>query len=119
MSLRKHLEDNRIDFIKDDNKFIEAEYNAVFTYCVNCMYNISKEDMKEIESRGLSGAYIERKNYYIRDLWEDFGEVPMNPDTEEIEESWLDFTAGTHREEIWHWFEEQFDISIAKDLMGQ
>lgn len=43
----------------------------------------------------------------------------MNPDTEKIEEPWLDFPAGTHREEIWHWFEEQFDISVAEDLMGQ
>lgn len=28
------------------------------------------------------------------------------------------FPTGTNREEIWHWFEEQFNISVAKDLMG-
>ena len=28
-----------------------------------------------------------------------------------------DFPIGTHREEIWYWFEERFNISVAKDLM--
>lgn len=118
MSLRKYLKDKKIDQIKNVQEFIEAEYNAVFTYCKLCMYKISVDDTREIESRGLSGAYIERKNYYVHDLWEDFGEISLNPDTEEIEESWLNFPAGTHRNEILRWFEEQFDISIAEDLIG-
>lgn len=53
-----------------------------------------------------------------KELWNRFGEVPMNPDTEEIELEWRYFPAGTHREKIWHWFEETFDVSIAEDLMG-
>lgn len=42
----------------------------------------------------------------------------MNPETEEIEEPWRHFLPETHREDIWYWFEEQFDISVA-ELMGQ
>lgn len=53
-----------------------------------------------------------------KELWECFGNVPMNPETEEIEEEWNGFSVGTHREEIWHWFEETFDISVAIDLMN-
>lgn len=53
-----------------------------------------------------------------KDLWEEFGDVPMAPETECIEEPWRDFPAGTHREEVWHWFEETFDVSVAEDLMG-
>ena len=53
----------------------------------------------------------------IKALWEDFCNVPMNPETEEIEFDWNDFPVGTHREEIWHWFEETFHISIEEDLM--
>ena len=41
----------------------------------------------------------------------------MNPETEEIEEPWKHFLPGTHREDIWHWFEERFNISVAEDLM--
>lgn len=56
---------------------------------------------------------------YVHELWEEFGDVPMNPETEEIEEEWNGFPPGTHREEIWHWFEESFCLSVAEDLMGQ
>lgn len=54
----------------------------------------------------------------VQELWKEFGEIPMNPETEEIESGWNGFPVGTHREEIWHWFEETFDVSVAEDLMG-
>lgn len=54
----------------------------------------------------------------VKDLWQEFGDVPMDPITECIEEAWGSFPAGTHREEVWHWFEDTFHISVAKDLMG-
>lgn len=54
---------------------------------------------------------------FIRNLWEEFGNIPMDPETENLEEGWLLFPKGTHRETIWDWFEEKFDISVAKDLM--
>ena len=53
----------------------------------------------------------------INNLWSDFGNVPMDPETERIEQEWHRFKPGTHREEIWHWFEKTFEISVAKDLM--
>lgn len=53
---------------------------------------------------------------HIRKLWYEFGNIPMNPETEEIEEEWNGFPMGTHREEIWNWFEEYFGISVV-DLM--
>lgn len=49
----------------------------------------------------------------VKELWEEFGNVPMNPETEEVEEQWRQFPAGTHREEIWQWFEDSYDISVA------
>ena len=57
-------------------------------------------------------------DFKIKNLWSEFGSVPINPDTEEIEEVWNGFPIGTHREEIWQWFEETFNISIA-ELMYQ
>lgn len=52
----------------------------------------------------------------LEELWAEFGDVPMNPETECIELDWLHFPAGTNREEIWHWFEDTFDCRVA-DLM--
>ena len=51
-----------------------------------------------------------------KELWEEFGDVPMNPETECIDVEWRDFPAGTHREEIWHWFEDTFHVAVY-DLM--
>ena len=55
----------------------------------------------------------------IRRLWEEFGDIPMDPETECIEQSWHGFPSETHREKIWHWFEETFQISVTEDLMYQ
>lgn len=50
------------------------------------------------------------------ELWAEFGNLPMNPETECIEVQFAGFPRGTHREEIWHWFEETFNVSV-HDLM--
>lgn len=54
---------------------------------------------------------------HIVALWEEFGEIPMDPCLEITEKYWHGFPAGTHRETIWHWFEDYFKISVAEDLM--
>lgn len=55
---------------------------------------------------------------YIADLWEEFGDALMDPHTECMEEDWHQFPAGTHREDIWHWFESYFGVSVAENMMG-
>lgn len=49
-------------------------------------------------------------------LWEYFGDIPIN-EQEEIDDVFLHFPKGTPREDIWHWFEEEFDLSVAEDLI--
>lgn len=51
------------------------------------------------------------------ELWENFGDIPVNEEGE-IEVSWHIFAKGTDKYDIWHWFEGEFDISIAEDFMG-
>ena len=51
---------------------------------------------------------------HIRKLWQEFGAVPMDPDTECLEEEWHGFPAETNREDIWHWFEHEFHISVTE-----
>lgn len=45
-------------------------------------------------------------------MWDEFGDVPMDPETECMEYQWMDFPAGTHREEIWHWFDERHSKGV-------
>ncbi len=49
-------------------------------------------------------------------LWRLLGDVPVTTD-DDLDGEFLHFPKGTDKFEVWHWFEETFDISVAKDLM--
>ena len=57
-------------------------------------------------------------------LWEQLRDIPVvdsqskgDEEAETIEEPFLHFPVGTHREEIWHWFEAQNPDFIVGDVM--
>lgn len=54
----------------------------------------------------------------LEELWEQFGDIPMNPETECIEEKFMGWGPGTHREEIWHWFDQRHSKGVAYLLYG-
>lgn len=54
----------------------------------------------------------------LEELWDEFADVPMNPETEEMEEPFLHFPAGTNREEIWRWFDERHSKGVVYLLYG-
>lgn len=58
------------------------------------------------------------KDREIEKLWADFADVPMNPETECMEADFLHFPAGTHREEIWRWFDEKHSKGVHFLLYG-
>lgn len=49
-------------------------------------------------------------------LWAELGDIPVN-DNGEIEQRFLYFEVGTPREEIWYWFEDEYNLSVVEDLM--
>lgn len=61
---------------------------------------------------------IKARDERLKALWQQFTDVPMNPETECMEEDFLHFPAGTHREDIWHWFDERHSKGIAYLLYG-
>lgn len=56
---------------------------------------------------------IEEQDRMLEDLWASIEDVPMDPDTECLEEPVLGFPAGTPREDIWHWFDERYSRGVA------
>ena len=56
---------------------------------------------------------LEDRDKELKQFWEEFADIPMNPETECIEESFLGFPAGTNREEIWRWFDERYSKGVA------
>lgn len=114
-SLRERLEE--VDMIIDDEAFCKAEYEIACDFFEENHYLLTEEDMSTVMSRGLEESFEARKASYIERLWLEFGDIPMDPETECIEMEWYGFPAGTHREVIWHWFEDTYDVSVAEDLM--
>jgi hypothetical protein len=49
--------------------------------------------------------------------WSSFSDVPTNID-DEIEIDFLHFSKGESRFDVWRWFEDTFNVSVAVDLMG-
>lgn len=62
---------------------------------------------------------MKEKMKEVKELWTEFGDVPMDPETECIETDWHGFSKGTFREEIWMWFEETFGVSVADLMYGR
>lgn len=89
---------------------IYTEITNLESILANCTNDHSCEELASMEEELFRLEHIE-------DLWLEFGDIPMNPCLEIIEQPWHGFPAGTHRETIWHWFEDEFEISVAEDLM--
>ena len=83
------------------------------TGCINLTgYRAIRDGLDEIETLAERDAKLES-------LWAEFGDVPMDPKTECMEAPFLDFPAGTAREDIWHWFDERHSNGVAYLLYGQ
>lgn len=50
-------------------------------------------------------------------LWEEFGDVLIDDD-ECILDDFIGFECGTHREAVWHWFDERYSGGVAKLMFG-
>ena len=51
-----------------------------------------------------------------RKQWQEFGNIPLT-DNDEIDEPFMGFERGTCRFDIFHWFEDTYNVSVAEDLM--
>jgi len=40
----------------------------------------------------------------IEKLWREFGDLPLN-DSDDITEGWNGWEAGTHKIDVWEWFD--------------
>ena len=52
----------------------------------------------------------------VEQVWEELKNVLVD-ENDNIEQEWMGFPIGTSKFEIWHWIEEEYNVSIAKDIM--
>lgn len=62
---------------------------------------------------------LDERDQAIREQWALFEDISMNPETECIELPFLNFPAGTPREDIWHWFDERYSKGVHALLYGE
>lgn len=84
------------------------ELHATIDYSAYCTIHDGLTDIETLRDR----------DDYLEELWGQFEDVPIDPDTECIEEEFLGWGPGIHREEIWHWFDKRHSKGIAYLLYG-
>lgn len=88
--LNRLHQENRIDY---------ADYCAIH------------DGLSEIET-------LRDRDEELEEMWAKFADVPMNSETECIEEQFMGWGPGVHREEIWHWFDRRHSKGVSYLLYG-
>lgn len=52
----------------------------------------------------------------LSQLWEELEDIPVNND-DELEVDYMQFTAGTSKFYVWHWFDERCPNNLHDDLL--
>lgn len=100
MSYQREQAVEVINRLYQKNRITTSEYETIF------------EALDEFET-------LRDRDAELEELWERFGDITMNPETECIEEPFLGWGEGIHREEIWHWFDERHSKGVAYLLYGE
>jgi len=91
---------------------------------------VSKTQLERIKSALLLDDYTDvlealneiqapdEKDAAVLEVWNAFADVPMDPETEEMEIPFLHFPAHTARETIWRWFDANYSKGVHALLYG-
>lgn len=78
----------------------------------NTPYNVT---MENVVSEVMEGIALNDK--VLEFLWEELGDVLIDDD-ECILDGFIGFECGTHREEVWHWFDENYSGGVVGLMFG-
>ena len=53
------------------------------------------------------------RDVVVEELWDNLTDVPIDPETEELDEPYYIWPKGTDKEDIWHWFDEHHSKGVA------
>ena len=61
---------------------------------------------------------LSERDRELEELWGEFADVPVDPDTERIEDDFICFPHGTPKEDVWHWFDERYSKGVYHLIYG-
>ena len=105
--LKRINEDNATDeFNYDKSDWVEGFIQTAFRdYALVCENGSPLNDHTK-----------EEKLIIAQSLWYEFEDTPIDVD-DNLDWKFYQFDIGTDRFEVWRWFEDVYDLSVAKDLM--
>lgn len=73
---------------------------------------------RHIPPSRLAGSPDEQQKIFVANtLWQEFADIPVD-ENDQLDTSFLHFEKGEDKESVWLWFESEFGLSVAEDLMG-
>lgn len=48
----------------------------------------------------------------VRSLWNELSDVPVDPESERLDESFFLFDKGTPKLDVWAWFDDHYDYGV-------
>jgi len=105
-----------LDLIKSDENPQGEKLNEIYNAATT-------EEKKAIDKVLICLCGYSFNRLLAKKLWSKLGNIPIDDDQESIElpfevpEKNITFEIGTPNTDIWHWFEDTFDLCVAEDLM--
>ena len=110
-AMLNHLPANtRVSICGDANCFYHEERDGSLI-CLDCEdLNYCYEENLE---KMLADEVPTERDKHLESLWLELSDIPMNPQTETLEAQFYIFNEGTHKEDIWRWFDQHHSIGVA------
>lgn len=83
-----------LDRLHQENRIDYGDYCAIY------------DGLDEIDT-------LRDRDKELEELWYQLSDISIDYDTECIEERFMYWEPGTHREEIWHWFDQRYSKGVA------
>lgn len=106
--------------------WMSAEHQAATEYIWNKGFELSKDDWKEIRDHVYDSYDMlweimhnmddEARLALAKKWWDELGGIPVD-ESDSIDEDFKIWGKGTGKIELWHDFEELFNVSVAMGLM--
>lgn len=107
-----------IFFKGENNECYDAylNYHNSFMHCEHCSHcqtslngescDLTSKKIQDVTTNSCMKWTKVNEDAYLEELWKELEDIPMNPETEELEENFHIWSIGTSKEDIWHWFDE-------------
>lgn len=95
-----------------------SEYVNKHEYCLHIWRPVDGKLLKSPHPDQPEMETLSARDAALEEAWAKFSDVPMDPETEKMEEGFMGWPAGTDREDIWRWFDQRHSKGVAYLLYG-